>query len=546
MKNFYLLIILSILVSFTSKAQITGMSATQGCPGQTLQTTISSNGMFLQSSSPAGNIYSLKLKKSGFAPITIFDWNNWWDLNTQVINADTVNSQFVVNSINLGLYDLEVIIGDVLYPYLNQNTYTLPSAFTVVPPDGTISGTIYHDLNNNGIKDGGEPAISNRIVRAVSWSTNTTDINGDYSFDVANGTYSLLVEPSNLPYMFVTSNPDTIQATINNNNSAGNDFGLRHALTSVTPNVGFKGLPGIYQITSAYPIFQPGINANGNVSSITFLTLPNTHTVYGSNFITVIDSFTIQFQSTFPINTNNGSNLDIRVNTSGTYSGTHFLTGQFNVIDAPYYITGSMFFDQNQNKIKDVGEPGINNAQVQITPTSSFAFTNASGDFLLGSLGGAQTLTPDLNIPGLSLFTDSASYTLNVTGNISGKDFGFISNAPDYSILVKDLYVFARCNTNQYVSFKVRNNSSIAYDTKVWLKYDDALMNYISSLTPPSSVSNDTIYWDINNFLPYTEVEFKALFGLPGAGTSMALSSGASSLDGSGVVQLTAYENKHI
>lgn len=129
------------------------------------------------------------------------------------------------------------------------------------------------------------------------------------------------------------------------------------------------------------------------------------------------------------------------------------------------------------------------------------AFSNSSGDYLIGSLGGAQTLSPVYNIPGLTLFTDSTSYTFNVTGNVSGKDFGFISSAPDYTILNTNLYVFTRCNTNQLVSFKVRNNSNIAYDAKVWLKYDSQ-MNYINSTIPPTSISNDTLYWDVTNLQP--------------------------------------------
>jgi len=550
MKNLILSFLLFSLVTTAVNAQLTGMSPIQGCLGQPLQATITSNGLFLQSSSPSGNIYKIQLKQPGVSQFTLFEWDGASvSGNAEVFNADTVTSQFIVGSASLGIYDLEVIIGDVLYPYLNQVTYTLPGAFTVVPPDGTVSGTIYHDLNDNGIKDIGEPGIPNQTVNMNLWSTTNSDANGDYSFVVANGNYSVSVLGSYLPYMFVTTNPDTAQVTINNNNSSGIDFGLKHSLTSVTPNVGLIGVPILHQITSDKPIFQPGGFPNGNVSLIQILTLPATTSIYGQNFITVIDNYTIQFEANISLGTNVGSNLDIRVITGGTYGGTHFLTGQFNVLNAPYSISGSKFFDSNQNKIKDPGEPGITNSKLELAPTNSIAFTDASGDYSIASLGGAQTLTADLIIPGLILNTDSTSFTMNVTSSISGKDFGFISTSPDYSIVAKDIYVFARCNTDQNVSFKVRNNSNIAYNAKVWLKYDDALMNYVSAIiTPPTSISNDTLYWDVNNLQPYSEMEFKALFGLPGAGTNVDLYVGASSFNGGGALQLnyTAFKNYNI
>lgn len=549
MKNFILTFLFFSLVITTSNAQITSITPNQGCPGQPLQTTITSNGLFLQSSSPSGNIYSIKLKQTGFASMTLFEYDFSSSYgNATISNANTVALDFIINSSTLGLYDLEVIIGDVLYPFLNQVTYTLPAAFTVVPPDGTISGTVYHDLNDNGIKDGGEPAVPNRTVKLLSWGTTSTDVNGDYDFAVANGNYSVCVLPGNLPYMFVSTVPDTAQVTINNNNATAIDFGLKHTLTSVIPNVGLIGIPTTHQITADLPIFQPGINPNGNVSYIQILTLPNT-TFISSAFVTVIDSFTIQFETTIPIGSIVSSNLDIRVTTFGTYNGTHFLTGQFGVLVAPYTISGSKFFDTNQNKIKDPGEPGINNSKLELAPSNSIAFTDVAGDFTIASLGGTQTLTPDLTVTGLVLFTDSASYTMNVTSSMTGKDFGYISTSPDYSIITKDIYVFARCNTDQNVSFKVRNNSNIAYDAKVWLKYDDALLNYVSAITtPPTSISNDTLYWDITNFQPYSELELKALFGLPGAGTNVEIYAGASSFDGGGAQQLnyTTFKNHNV
>ena len=63
-----------------------------------------------------------------------------------------------------------------------------------------ISGTVYTDSNNNDILDAGESGVSNRSVIAVKLSDqtdisrDTTDANGDYSFDLEAGGYLVQVE----------------------------------------------------------------------------------------------------------------------------------------------------------------------------------------------------------------------------------------------------------------------------------------------------------------------------------------------------------------
>ncbi len=64
-------------------------------------------------------------------------------------------------------------------------------------PLGQLSGTIYHDLNGNGVKDGGENGLSGETVIISSLSGPTTDttisgVNGEFHFDsLAIGAYAL-------------------------------------------------------------------------------------------------------------------------------------------------------------------------------------------------------------------------------------------------------------------------------------------------------------------------------------------------------------------
>ncbi len=64
----------------------------------------------------------------GTNSITFFDLFNFGWLTTVVVDPDTVTSEIPIPLAAVpGLYDLEVITD-------NQNTYTLPDAFTILPP----------------------------------------------------------------------------------------------------------------------------------------------------------------------------------------------------------------------------------------------------------------------------------------------------------------------------------------------------------------------------------------------------------------------------
>src|SRR6187200_954606 len=165
-------------------------------------------------------------------------------------------------------------------------------------------------------------------------------------------------------------------------------------------------------------------------------------------------------------------------------------------------------------------------------PDSTFAFSDNSGNYTMTSPGGIQTLAYENNLPGISLFTDSASYTFNAVGNITGKNFGFTSTLPGYDIFVHHLYFFARCNSHQFVKFHVHNTGTVTYDARVWLKTSPNA-TFVWSLIPPSSISNDTVYWDLLNMQPNSTRIILPLFAMPASGVVSA-TAGASSLDVNG------------
>src|SRR6185436_2787809 len=161
----FLLLITGICICFMANAQLTGMNPAFAGPGQTLQTTVTGPGLFLQGSSPSGNIFSVYLT-NGPTSLALFDWGNFIWNNLTVLSTD----EFITDYFNVpitatpGNYLLTVVTGDLFNPWWNQQTYTLPNAFTVLPPDGFINGNIYSDINQNGIKDAGEQGVQYQTV----------------------------------------------------------------------------------------------------------------------------------------------------------------------------------------------------------------------------------------------------------------------------------------------------------------------------------------------------------------------------------------------
>ena len=93
----------------------------------------------------------------------------------------------------------------------------------VVPAN--LSGTVFLDLDADGVEDAGEPGIDAVTITLTGTDlygnpvsdTTTTDGNGDYSFTVVPGTYTL-VETDPTDFSSTGSEPGTVGSTVDSNN----------------------------------------------------------------------------------------------------------------------------------------------------------------------------------------------------------------------------------------------------------------------------------------------------------------------------------------
>ncbi|MBI5219769.1 MAG: T9SS type A sorting domain-containing protein [Bacteroidia bacterium] len=126
---------------------------------------------------------------------------------------------------------------------------------TVLNCTNHITGTVFKDLNGNGIYDSGDLPMQNIILRItpLNYYANT-DANGHYSFEVNQGVFNIYIPNPPLYYTFTTPYYQTAIFNENNQTDSLNDFGLQPILsTDVRINMtSFTARPGFDYSTSIW------------------------------------------------------------------------------------------------------------------------------------------------------------------------------------------------------------------------------------------------------------------------------------------------------
>jgi hypothetical protein len=337
MKKLYTFVFF-LLISILAKAQLTGMNPNTGyVTQQNLTTTITSSGLFQQSISPSGNVYSIRLT-NGTSVISILDMSNFWTNACTVVDPNTADCVFnIPGTADTGFYDLELVTTDLNFWGSNLQTYTLLAAFRVTPPDGYISGLVYYDSNFNGIHDAGEPGISGQqLTMNPGGSTVTTDANGIYSLAAMNGTYTITWSNTSGHSYILNSDSSSYTVTMNGANISGYDFGGIDGLVSLSPGTAYQG-ELLNAIVVSRDMFLTGVNPYGNIgySYIRNQTTNYTYSVPTASF-TVLDTNRAQLLYTVALSIPAGTyELIMYVNSSYWY-----LPNALTVTPAPSLLSG--------------------------------------------------------------------------------------------------------------------------------------------------------------------------------------------------------------
>lgn len=464
---------------------------------------------------------------------------DWWTINVQSDTQCSVDFN-IPGGAPIGIYDLYLSYWDGIFPFATLVPLTLPGSFTVGNPDGYIEGTVYNDLNQNGVNDAGDVPLSGYTVTINPGSISTnSDVNGNYSVAAMNGNYTVTYSGNSTNQLIVVpGNPASHAVVINSANSTGNDFPVIAGINYTYPDSAYQG-QAIDVTVSGKGFFIVGPGANGNILSARLTKNPTQINANSAN-ITVVDSNTAIIHFVVPSNATLGVyNLFLQIN-AGSYLGNHYLNNSFTVVPAPLFMNGIIFFDADSNGVKGPLENGISGAMVSLSPDSTFGFSDINGDYSLGTVPGTHTITWVAQSPQETLSPGSpASYTATVATTTSGYDFGLVNNNPMYAAEIDIHTCWAGCVHPNCFAFNITNTGTTAYDGYVYFVIDSNMIyvsqnQYCYQSPAPDSIIGDTIFWNFANLQPGASKTFSANISTPVGGVTINWSATVVSFNQSG------------
>jgi len=187
-----------------------------------------------------------------------------------------------------------------------------------------------------------------------------------------------------------------------------------------------------------------------------------------------------------------------------------------NLLGVPK-ISGTVFYDTNQNGVFDSGEFGMNNQNVSINPNASHSYTNSSGLFAY-YFDAAGTYT--LNYTAPTGWTATTPNTLNVSVAVgessANNNFGIYPNTVTPNIKPYLGSAINRCNWVVPYYLNVINEGTTIEPLSVVSLQPDPQLTYVNaSLLPDSIGAQGWLYWHINNLLPAQQRQITVQFQMP-------------------------------
>ncbi|MDX2359561.1 MAG: T9SS type A sorting domain-containing protein [Crocinitomicaceae bacterium] len=222
------------------------------------------------------------------------------------------------------------------------------------------------------------------------------------------------------------------------------------------------------------------------------------------------------------------SDMDILVGSSTGFGG--ILSQHKSSVYSEYQILGNLFYDENQNQIKDTFEIGILGSSINNSTSNVNEYTNTSGDFLFNVVPDSYLIQPN-TISGWSLYTDSTSYSVSPSVSeptIDSLYFGFIPDSLYSTVNVELITSDYSCNSESVLWISNSNTGTESISGYIQLDLDTSII-FISSVPPPDSIVGDQYYWHYDSISLFNSNNIELLVQMPD-----------SSLNGSSIVSLVS------
>ena len=293
--------------------------------------------------------------------------------------------------------------------------------------DASVSGTVFTDLNADGVEDGADPGLSGQTVELLSGSTviatATTGANGSYTIsNVTPGSYTVKVLAASGD---VFSTPSSDAVTLASGGSATLNAG-EYALSTINGTV--------FADSNADGIQEAGESGASGITvellnGSTVLASTTTSANGGYSFANVVpgaDTVKIIAPNGDLFSTNGGSGSE----------NLTVISGSNTVINAGIYgdatVSGTVFTDLNANGTQDQGEPGLAGQTVELLSGSTVIATATSasnGSYTIGNITPGSYTVQVLPAAGDVFSTASSDATTLTSGAVSSFNVGEYAKA---------------------------------------------------------------------------------------------------------------------
>lgn len=324
----------------------------------------------VQINSPNGGMYGacLTVTSAGGCTSTLCD--------TIVINSGSnCSAQFVASSTNCSTFIFDPLFtaasiytwnfgdGSTSNSVVPTHTYTTPGVYTVVltiaTANGctnsytqvvtvgqcnTICGTIFNDVNGNGVQDAGENGIPNALVYVNnSWTYSNNA--GQYSISVGTGTYQVYYcAPQNYSFTLPLNTPNnslqqtcaTYTVTVGSNTTnCGYNFGVQNSSVSICGVVYFDANNNGTQDAGENGLANVQVRITPNGGGLSYITYTNNSGSYcrvvpAGNYTVTVNPTAYQGGSISPLN--HSINATAGQAFTGKNFGIYFQPGSGNLL----------------------------------------------------------------------------------------------------------------------------------------------------------------------------------------------------------------------
>ena len=172
-----------------------------------------------------------------------------------------------------------------------------------------------------------------------------------------------------------------------------------------------------------------------------------------------------------------------------------------------YTITGNIIFDADNNGC-DATDLPQNNVRVNINDgtTTGATFVSNTGNYNFYTQAGSFDLTTDLENP--TWFTASpitaTIHFVNNNNNVTTQDFCISANGihNDLEVVISPVMI-ARPGFDASYNIVYKNKGNQPLSGNVSFDYDDAVLDFVSSIVVPNTQTTGNLTWDYSNLMPF-------------------------------------------